>query len=314
MPGEISSPHVAETCSDVSDVPEKSGMSPDCISDTNTSTSGSESDADKKFPKVIRFPHTYAAYPDVYGVTVSLGGKKTFAVVDSGAVISVMDTRLFRTLPRELQRRCKNADIVITGVHGDGQKVKGVAKLPVEIAGQLYETDIYVTDSNEPFLLGMSFLAPNGFGMDFHKGILIQSGREIFLTERRERTRTTRLTVVQRVTVEPRSEAVITLRQTRKVRARYQPVMIQPAGKFTEQTGLVMGRTLVPADRSTAIVTVVNVSDEPVDIPAGLVAALGQPVDSVVGPVKHDQTELPPTEETFAEIISSQAAYCPSHG
>ena len=76
--------------------------------------------------------------------------------------------------------------------------------------------------------------------------------------------------------------------------------MVEPTRRFTTGTGLVIGRTLVDPTYAVIPVLMVNASDEPVHLEAGVDAGVVMPVESIGvslpedNPSEGSRIELPP--------------------
>ncbi len=101
-------------------------------------------------------------------------------LIDSGASVSIVSTRLWE----HLHRLCPGWTLMPTTVDvctvsGDLAKVRGQAVLEIELANRFYVHQFIVTDVTEDLILGMDFIHKHQVDCDWQRGVLRLRGQEV---------------------------------------------------------------------------------------------------------------------------------------
>ena len=97
---------------------------------------------------------------------------KTFdAVIDTGAQISIMSSRIFKQIKNK--NLVPSDTVVLAGLNGN-QKLKAdlYHNLEFELEGRRFQNDFYVTEISDDALIGLDFLIRQEMTVDFRTGVL----------------------------------------------------------------------------------------------------------------------------------------------
>ena len=104
-------------------------------------------------------------------VIIRIGRRQFRALVDTGAEVSVMNTRVYRALHPKPQ--LKNRDIILQTANGSPLKIDGQTRLDVKIGNQcISHKFIVVNNLNRNIILGRDWLTQNGVRLYFDLGAL----------------------------------------------------------------------------------------------------------------------------------------------
>ena len=92
-------------------------------------------------------------------ILITVGGKKTWCLVDTGAQISIASSEFLEKTNIDVSS-LKCADIhEIVGVGNEHHKVLGILEIPITISGISIHNNFYILESlRHAVLLGMNFL------------------------------------------------------------------------------------------------------------------------------------------------------------
>ena len=95
-------------------------------------------------------------------VTLKVGDKRVSALVDSGAMVSVMSQKVFESLPNsgEFEQAPIRPDFRVTAANGNDLKVKGRYYVPFEILGMAVTQPVYVVQglSHHTWIIGIDLI------------------------------------------------------------------------------------------------------------------------------------------------------------
>ena len=203
----------------------------------------------------------------------TLNGSVMHLLVDSGSQVTIISSESYAGDPnlRKLGLR-DPGPWTIRGISGRDLPVKGIITLPMTVGSHTYTTDALVANIDCSGMLGMNFLESTGIQFNFKTGCAELEGEDICLS-RRDRVRTCQVRVARTTVVPPRSESVVWMTPKRqKIMATGSSYLMKPRSSFAEDTGLVLGRTLVTGDSRGVPALVFNPSDESVTLEKGCTA------------------------------------------
>ena len=97
--------------------------------------------------------------------------QKFRALIDSGAEVSLMHTRVYNALKWAPKNLKKNVNINLQSVNGGNIGVKGQAQIDFEIKGQkLKHKFLIVENMNRNLILGRDWMVQNGVRLYFDLG------------------------------------------------------------------------------------------------------------------------------------------------
>ena len=99
---------------------------------------------------------------------LSFGKKRLFALVDSGADISLITSHVLKSLPRDCVTTIRDTSIHVSGVTGKSLSILGAVKLNFSIGKSSLSHVFYVVkEMTKPAILGADFLSAVGAKLDY---------------------------------------------------------------------------------------------------------------------------------------------------
>ena len=237
---------------------------------------------------------------ELFAVPIPVGKATVCAYIDSGAMLCLMQKKVFDLFPKGFLT-LKPFHGIVQGVSGSPVKVYGIVEVPYVIDGYTYITKTVIADCAPRILLGMNFLRNHRAIVNYDSGEM-SIGSHTFLLTKKTNTRCTKLVLVNNLTVGKHSEQVVMLKAPRKKHQIAATTMVTPIHKTT-QSGLVFGNTLSkPNDDGHVMATVINPTTVPIHLDKGCPVALAMPVTTVAAQLPdHAKTE----EDSSPEALPS---------
>ena len=230
-----------------------------------------------------------------------IAGLAIAMLVDSGASVSVMSTRLWkhikRAKPEEVTLLPTNTRIITAS----GQEVPaaGCLVLEVELAGEFYLHQFLVVDAAEDLILGLDFLAQYNVDCDWRRGVLRMRGHELKACRQYSTGdgKVRRLTTIGRTVLPANANSMVEVRvKSRGPGDLPDWGMVSPARKPMVKHGVLAGRALIDAHASTSHIPVMNPTDITVVLPGNTDLAFMAPVDYVDPLTKETSADLDPSQ------------------
>ena len=228
---------------------------------------------------------------ELFAVPVPVGKSPVFAYIDSGAMLCLMQKKVFDQFPPG-KLSLKPFHGIVQGVSGNPVRVYGTVEVPYEIDGYIYPTETVIADCAPRILLGMNFLRKHKAIVNYDSGEM-SVGSHTFLLTKKTNSRCTKLVLVNNLVVDSLSEQVVTLKAPRRRHRIDTTTMITPIHKTTS-SGLVFGNTLsTPNADGHVMATVINPTTAPIHLDKGCPVALSVPVTTVAAQLS-DQAHTDP--------------------
>lgn len=229
-------------------------------------------------------------------ILASIGGKRAQCLLDTGATVSCI-SNAFLSKTNLYNTKLQPTDISeISGVGGERHKILGILKVPIVISSAQFLFDFYVLpELQHPVILGVDFMDAHKVEMDFNK-------KTVFIKDKLVRTSIMQsdagLARVHRPTeIPPNSQMNVIVRVSR--RKSGDQVLLEPAPSLNTRN-LAGAKCMVTIQKRTAVISIINPTDEPVYLPINTVVATVSDVDI---------DELYPLTED-ADENSQPAAHC----
>ena len=238
---------------------------------------------------------------------VTFGKSTVNCFLDSGAMVSVMRKDIYDLLPANKHPLLPFPGVV-KGISASPTHVHGQCVMPYTIDGIAYEALTVVADIGPSVLLGLNFLIDNKAVVDYELGQLKLNGREYILTSKRE-NRARRLTMVNNITIAPRSETTVEMKPRQGNKRITSSVVVSPLHDMTRRTGLIMGHTLSqPVKSRFVMATVINPTDSTIVLDKGTDLGLAFPAERVT-PIS--EPSKPTEAQTTPEHVTSMIERTP---
>ena len=202
-----------------------------------------------------------------------INGKSQNFVVDSGSNCTLLRTDVLnRTdLPVMKEGLCD--------VTGRRSALRGPIEVQLEIGGQVSKQEVYVADEiEEPCILGLDYMTANRCILDFDKRTMqVRDALVPFVVgpSKGGAPRAFRVKVQEQLTLKPETETLVSCRTDGDVLRV--PGMVEAHPDLP--AGVMVGRTLVDAERSSFHVLMANLSDKPVQLHRDTFVGMCEPVE-----------------------------------
>ena len=141
-------------------------------------------------------------------VNVIIQGEKTKVLVDTGATVTLVSTRLYNKLSETVRPNLHTVKQTIMSANGTPLSVRGKSEFNFTIDKKTYHNDAVVTDIKVDGILGLDFLKANNCTIDMSKEVLNINGKDIRMSIEGS-LGCFRVTAVETVSIPPRSEVII---------------------------------------------------------------------------------------------------------
>jgi len=179
-------------------------------------------------------------------------------------------------------------DINVYAANGTKIPLLGSMHLCFSVDGIPLRAHLLVTDAVEEMMLGIDWLSENGCQWLFDEKVLVIHGRTIVLKSRPSHATVRRVYVGEDTLVPPGFEAHLPVDLTwSSLRTPKADWLVEPKRL---RPGVFVSRTLLPGDRNSAAVRVVNASGYPCKIRAGRLLGDAIPARAESPVSVHDQT------------------------
>jgi len=206
-------------------------------------------------------------------------------LLDTGAASSLMPHQLFL----ELRQFKPNLTLASTkralhGVDGSQLRVRGIAVVDVEFAGQYVLVPFTVVDMVNECILGMDFLRQNDVQWNIGKGELC-IGKHGTVYTRRATTDPvipcSRALLATRTFVPASSLAKVEVTFRSRGMSLPNQGILSMVGKLASRYGVVVGRTIVSPENGKSTVFVMNPTETAVELPKGITVGVLEQVTSI---------------------------------
>ena len=212
-------------------------------------------------------------------VPVPIGNNTVYAYIYSGAMLCLMQKKVFDLFPHG-QLSLKPFNGTVQGVSGSPVKVYGIVDVPYEIDGYTYSTTTVVAYCAPRILLGINFLRKHRAIVNYDSGEM-SIGSHTFMLTKKTNSRCTKLVLANNLVVDMLSEQVVTLKAPRRRHRIENTTLVIPIHIATT-SGLVFGNILSkPNDDGHVLATVINTTTAPIHLDRGCPVALAVPVTTV---------------------------------
>ncbi|KAJ8033437.1 hypothetical protein HOLleu_23675 [Holothuria leucospilota] len=208
-------------------------------------------------------------------------------LVDTGANITIINPRVYTSIPKSKQPKLLPAPVKMLLADGSVFPFQGRGVFQVCIAGRTVEHDVWVAEIGLDAILGLDFLRKHQCHLDILGGII--SWDQVRLGEPqvdREQPdyqvlEPCRVILCETVVIAPGTESVIRGEISGKFKGNQG--LVEPAEKFVSRHGLLVGKLLVNPENLVVPLRVFNPSFEPIRVYKGTVAGVLEEVAEVVG-------------------------------
>ncbi|XP_067951770.1 uncharacterized protein [Watersipora subatra] len=192
-------------------------------------------------------------------------GRPAHFLIDSGCTSNLLSRHVFDRLPAGMKAQLvKRTDY---GTMADGSRLNfhGMLTVPIRVRSVQVTVSLLVCPLKEDAIIGMPFLTDQCCEMNFQESTLVVNGQKLICTDRDGRPLVSKVQVVRTMTLQPRSEMVVTCRLTTHT---YQPLgMVEGSG----DRYMVAASLHLPDEKGRVALRCLNPTDSPVQVASGTV-------------------------------------------
>lgn len=223
-------------------------------------------------------------------------------VVDTGANITIVRPDV---LTMQLRHSIQATTRVLKTATGETVTVHAQLKLKVKIGGAEVSHVALVADISDKFILGLDFLMAHGCSVDTEVGSLRIGAEEVPLHKPvvSQVARCHQVVAMEDTVISPYSETLVPAKLVGEPYGEPWGT-VGPSPTTTLPPGVMVGKTLVNAQRDYIPVRMVNLTNEPRQIPSGIEVATCEPVESIVHPTSNPLSEPTSPDEGLPEHLN----------
>ena len=231
-------------------------------------------------------------------------------LIDTGAAPNVLDQAVYLKLPERHRPTLRQSSARLCAADGGVLQVHGETTLDLLLGNKLFRVPVMIADLGDvQGILGMEFLNREACLIDAFNGKLHFPDREVFL-HRGATFQCCRVRLKESLEIQPDEERIICGQVDEDILCESRGVgVIEADPSFVLDSGLLVARALVDVKGATLKLTVGNLGDDPVIIPAGTTVAWLDPVEVVYlpGDIDQDDDNEFPRHRVSAILESSKA-------
>lgn len=199
-----------------------------------------------------------------------------YCLIDTGASLSVLHTKVFTNLPDHCKAKLKpfNNQLKLA----DGHKVKplGSVKIPLYINDQIVHQTVIVADIDIPLVLGYDFMFSNECVVDIPNQSLIINNKIIHCVSDRQFSGVFRISVEKNVTIPAGCESIV---YTKPIGDKPPPganFIVDETSQALKNKGIMTAKTLYKMRDERLPLRVINVTDQPLTLYKNMCASTAQ--------------------------------------
>jgi len=200
-----------------------------------------------------------------YHLSGRVEGKAVRCLVDSGSTTNILSRRIFDCLPERKRSEARMRESAATLADGSSLPFYGQVNLYGKLGAASFCDDFLISRIKEDVILGMPFLEKHNCAVSFKDSILEMDGVRLRCTDRHGRPVTSRVQVIEAVSVTAAGEQILRCRLVDELKGTIG--VIEGTGK---DEGLIMAASVnQPGTNGEVMVRVLNVLEETIHIPSG---------------------------------------------
>ena len=188
--------------------------------------------------------------------------KNLYCLVDTGASMSVIHSKIYRNLSSHTQNRLEPYESKLKMADGRQVQPLGKIKLPLAIDNQIIWQNFIVAEIDLPIVLGYDFLYENKCIIDVLSQSLVLNNMTVNCDLESKVPRLCRIAIDQKVIIPARSEAIIHAKPVHDIPLGTTVVMDGTSQKLKNK-GILVAKTIYNIGEDKLPVRVINMSDKP---------------------------------------------------
>ena len=208
-----------------------------------------------------------------------LGNQQVQLLIDSGASVSILSSRLFRSLEPGIFKLGGEGGDRLATADGSFCEVEGNLMLNVVLGREHFELEFVVANITDEAILGMPALCKMGCVLDFEKNQLICKGARIQCFDQKRNPFVGKVVVCRTTRVPPRCEYFVSSRLNKAEEVSVGDFYVDPADSLLEKSGIVLAKSVIRPSEKCFVVRVCNPLEEEIVLYEGLTVGFLVPVE-----------------------------------
>ena len=194
-------------------------------------------------------------------------------LVDTGSNVTIIKKGLLDTWPDSQIPEIRPVNMGLVTATGEISPFLGKIDVNLTLGSQTFNHDVLLADIQNDGIIGIDFLNKCKCDIMVSKKCLKLNGEKIhcFMKDGNKNATTCRIAVTENVVIPPESEIIIPGKPVDIIQSTVG--LIEPNPKFTQKTGLMVGKTLVDVNKGELPIRMANLSKEPYTLYRNTIAA-----------------------------------------
>ena len=144
-------------------------------------------------------------------IDISIHGVETYALLDSGSTITVMNRSIFEKIPTSMKPFVNDCVHNLRMANGDQSTAAGQVVLPIAICGtnQVFLHNVVITNIEVPVILGRDFMKMNNFHLNLGEDTVKINGQPVHCKLESELNSVFRICLDSKVVIHPGTERMV---------------------------------------------------------------------------------------------------------
>ena len=225
-------------------------------------------------------------------------GVKTEFLVDTGSTYTIVDSFFYDSIPESKRPPLEKVNLILKNANGEVMNVLGQTCMELEVQGQCLNVPVKVVSlDDKSTILGLDFMEEQECIFNVAKGTM-KSNVHIITMHKKGSTRCARIQARETIFVPAKHEMIIngTVKSNHWV-SNFNIGLIEPKNRLTDNTGLLVAKSLVRVEHNTVPIRVANFGLDPIKVNKGSTVALLEPVKEIC--------RFEPEPQPFDKIVGS---------
>ena len=225
-------------------------------------------------------------------------GVKTEFLVDTGSTYTIVDSSFYDSIPESKRPLLEKVNLILKNANGEVMNVLGQTCMELEVQGQCLNVPVKVVSlGDKSTILGLDFMEEQECIFNVAKGTMKSNGH-IITMHKKGSTRCARIQARETIFVPAKHEMIIngTVKSNHWV-SNFNIGLIEPKNRLTDNTGLLVAKSLVRVEHNTVPIRIANFGLDPIKVNKGSTVALLEPVKEIC--------KFEPEPQPFDKIIGS---------
>ena len=206
------------------------------------------------------------------------GGQTEF-LVDTGSTYTIVDSLFYDSIPESKRPPLEKVNLILKNANDEVMNVLGQTCMELEVQGQCLNVPVNVVSlGDKSKILGLDFMEEQECIFNVAKGTMKFNGHIITIHKKGSK-RYARIQARETIFVPAKHKMIIngTVKSNHWV-SNFNIGLIEPKNRLTDNTGLLVAKSLVRVEHNTVPIRVANFGLDPIKVNKGSTVALLEPI------------------------------------